>query len=137
MNIHLPTLNATLNGLAAIFLLLGWKAILAKDQKTHTKCMIAALICSTLFLTSYVTYHIMVPGVTKYPHKGILQVVYFTILGTHTPLAIIIVPFCIMAVWHAAHRNFQEHVKITRWLMPVWLYVSMTGVIIYYMLYIF
>lgn len=137
MNIHLPTLNATLNGLAAIFLILGWRAIKVKDQKTHTKCMIAALICSALFLCSYVTYHILVPGVTRYQKEGILRFIYFFILGTHTPLAMIIVPFCIMAVWHAAHRNFTKHVRITRWLMPVWLYVSVTGVIIYYMLYIF
>jgi putative membrane protein len=139
MTIHLPTLNATLNGLAAVFLLLGWRAIKAKnkDQKTHTRCMIAALICSALFLCSYITYHILVPGVTRYQGQGVLRWTYFFILGTHTPLAMIIVPFCIMAVVHAARRNFEKHVRITRWLMPVWLYVSVTGVIIYYMLYIF
>jgi putative membrane protein len=137
MNIHLPTLNATLNGLAGVFLLLGWLAIRAKNQKAHTKCMIAALICSTLFLGSYVTYHILIHGSKLYPHKGLLRIIYLLILIPHTILAMIILPFSIMAVWHAAHRNFTKHVAITRWLLPVWLYVSVTGVIIYYMLYIF
>ena len=136
MNIHLPTINATLNGLAAIFLILGWRAIKLRDQRMHTKLMIAALVCSALFLCSYVTYHVMVPGVTHYRKEGILRGIYFFVLGTHTPLAMIIVPFCIMAVWHAAHKNFAKHIRINRWLMPVWLYVSVTGVLVYLMLYV-
>lgn len=137
MTIHLPTINATLNGLAAIFLILGWRAIKTKDQRMHTKLMIAALVCSGLFLCSYITYHVMVPGVTRYQKEGILRGIYFFVLGTHTPLAVIIVPFCLMAVWHAAHGNFIKHTQITRWLMPVWLYVSVTGVLVYLMLYVF
>ena len=133
----LPTLNATLNACAGIFLLLGWRAIKAKDQKTHTKYMIAAMICSGLFLCSYVTYHILVHGVTRYQHAGVWRGIYFFVLGTHTPLAMIILPFSIIAVWHAAHKNFKKHTQITRWLLPVWMYVSVTGVIVYLMLYIF
>jgi putative membrane protein len=132
----LPTLNATLNACAGMFLLLGWRAIkIKKDQATHTKYMVAAMISSTLFLCSYVTYHILVHGVTRYQGKGIWRIIYFFVLGTHTPLAMIILPFSIIAVWHAAHKNFVKHTQITRWLMPVWLYVSVTGVIVYFMLY--
>lgn len=137
MNLYLPTLNATLNACAAVLLVLGWRAIKRKDQATHTKYMIAALICSALFLCSYVTYHVLIHGVTRYHRGGILRGIYFLVLGTHTPLAMIILPFSIIAVWHAAHKNFTKHTRITRWLMPVWLYVSVTGVIVYVMLYIF
>ncbi|OGX27874.1 MAG: hypothetical protein A2787_04165 [Omnitrophica WOR_2 bacterium RIFCSPHIGHO2_01_FULL_48_9] len=132
-----PTINASLNGLAAIFLFLGWRAIRAKDQRLHKKYMVAALTASALFLCSYVTYHVLVQGVTKYQHEGILRVIYFFILLTHTPLAMIILPFSILAVRHAVKKNFVKHTRITRWLLPVWMYVSVTGVLIYLMLYIF
>ena len=133
----LPRLNASLNALAGFFLLLGWLAIRRKDQKTHRKWMLFALAASTLFLISYVTYHALIHGVTRYQGQGIWRVVYFTILLTHTPLAVIIVPFSLTAVWHAAHGNFKKHVRITKWLLPVWAYVSATGVVIYLMLYVF
>jgi len=138
MNVHyLPTLNACLNACAGIFLFIGWKYIKKGKRKQHQYMMIGALICSTLFLCSYLTYHIMVPGVTRYQGEGLLRVIYFFILLTHTPLATIIVPFCIAAVIFAFKGNFQKHVKITRWLFPTWMYVSVTGVIIYLMLYVF
>ena len=133
----LPRLNASLNALAGLFLLLGWLAIRRKDQRTHRQWMLSALAASTLFLISYVTYHALIHGVTRYQGQGIWRVVYFTILLTHTPLAVIIVPFSLTAVWHAAHGNFKKHVRITRWLLPVWAYVSATGVVIYLMLYTF
>ena len=134
----LPTLNATLNALAGIFLFLGWRAIKAGKKDVHRKMMVNAFISSTLFLVSYVTYHTLKHGVvTHYQKEGILRVIYFTILGTHTPLAILIVPFAIMALRYALKGNFQKHTQITRWLLPVWMYVSVTGVIIYLMLYIF
>ena len=134
----LPTLNATLNALAGIFLFLGWRAIKAGKKDVHRKMMINAFISSTLFLISYVTYHALKHGVvTHYQKQGILRVIYFTILGTHTPLAMIIVPFAIMALRYALKGNFQKHTQITRWLLPIWMYVSVTGVIIYLMLYIF
>ena len=138
MNIlFFPTINATLNGLAGIFLFLGWRAIKAGEKDVHQKCMISALIASTFFLISYVTYHILIHGVTHYQHGGILRIIYFFILSTHTPLAMIIVPFCIMAVVHAYKQDFKKHTRITKWLLPVWMYVSVTGVLIYIMLYIF
>ena len=131
----LPALNAFLNGLAGIFLFLGGRAIRRKEKLLHQKCMVAALISSMLFLCSYITYHILVHGVTRYQQHGFLRGLYFFILLTHTPLAAIIVPFSLTAVWHAYRQNFQKHTRITRWLLPVWMYVSITGVLIYIMLY--
>lgn len=138
INIHdLPALNACLNGVAGIFLFLGWRAIKKKNRALHKRMMICAFISSTLFLCSYLTYHFLIHGVTQYKGQGILRGIYFFILLTHTPLAGIIVPFILMALWHAYKQNFQKHVKITRWLLPVWMYVSVTGVLIYLMLYTF
>lgn len=134
---YLPTLNATLNGLAGIFLFLGWRAIKAGKENIHRRYMISALVASMLFLVSYVTYHALIHGVTHYQGHGIWRGVYFTILLTHTPLAMLIVPFSLLAVWHAVHRNFRKHTRITKWLLPVWMYVSVTGVLIYLMLYVF
>ena len=133
----LPTINASLNAMAGIFLFLGWLAIKKGRQEIHKRCMISALVSSTLFLISYVTYHILIHGVTRYQGQGIVRPIYFFILLTHTPLAVIIVPFCLTAVYHAVKGNFQAHTKITRWLWPTWMYVSVTGVLIYLMLYIF
>ena len=101
-----PLLNASLNAIAGILLFLGWRAIKRGDQKLHQKFMVAALCSSALFLCSYITYHILIHGVTRYHREGILRVIYFFVLGTHTPLAVIIVPFSLTAVWHAAHGNF-------------------------------
>ena len=135
---NLPALNACLNMTAAIFLFLGWCAIKRGKKEVHQKFMMAALICSALFLCSYISYHVLKHGVvTRYMGEGMLRFIYFSILITHTPLAVIIVPFSITAVYHAYKRNFASHVKITRWLLPVWMYVSVTGVVIYLMLYVF
>lgn len=133
-----PTINASLNGLAALFLMLGWFAIRKQDKELHRKFMVAALVCSAVFLISYVTYHLTIHGaVTRYQKEGILRFIYFAVLLTHTPLAVAIVPFSIMAVRFALRGEFGKHVLITRWLLPVWLYVSVTGVVIYLMLYVF
>ncbi len=138
MDIHyFPTINAFLNAVAGIFLLLGWKAIKAGKQSLHRQYMISALCASFLFLCSYCTYHYLSPGVTRYQNEGILRVIYFFILLTHTPLAVIIVPFCLAAVWQTMKGNYPAHVRITRWLWPAWMYVSVTGVLIYLMLYVF
>ena len=135
---YLPTLNACLNATAAVLLLCGWMAIKRGRRDVHQKFMVAALIASTFFLGSYISYHVLKQGVvTHYDGEGILRVIYFSILLTHTPLAVIIVPFCLAAVYHALKGNFAAHVKITRWLWPTWMYVSVTGVLIYLMLYIF
>ena len=138
MDVHiLPTINASLNGLAGIFLILGWRAIKRGNRQAHPKFMIAALISSALFLTSYITYHILVHGITHYQKQGLSRIIYFFILLTHTPLAIVILPTSLTAVYFASKQNFKRHTQITRWLLPVWLYVSVTGVLIYLMLYVF
>jgi len=133
----LPTLNALLNGLAAVILFFGWRAIKTGKRETHQKFMTAALMVSSLFLISYLTYHFLIHGVTRYQKTGVLRFIYFFILTTHTPLAAIIVPASLTAVWHATKGNFTKHTRITKWLLPVWMYVSITGVLIYLMLYIF
>ncbi len=132
-----PTLNACLNLTAGILLFLGWRAIRNKKSAVHKKFMVAALAASFLFLVSYLTYHLTTVGVTRYQGQGLLRAVYFSILLTHTPLAVIIVPFCVRAVYFALRGDFLRHVRITKWLLPVWMYVSVTGVLIYLMLYIF
>lgn len=132
-----PTINASLNALAGIFLFMGWRAIKAENKQRHRIYMILAFGSSILFLISYVTYHALIHGVTRYQGRGILRPIYFFILLTHTPLAIVIVPFSVAAIVHASRKNFASHVRLTRWLWPTWMYVSVTGVVIYLMLYIF
>ena len=133
----LPTINASLNGLAGIFLVLGFLAIKRKDRVAHKKLMLCAFTSSALFLCCYLYYHITSAGITHYKGEGLSRVIYFFILGTHTPLAVLIVPFIIMAIRHALKGDLQKHTRITKWLYPTWLYVSITGVIIYLMLYVF
>ncbi len=132
-----PKVNASLNALAGIFLFLGWLAIKAKNQERHRMFMLSALASSALFLCSYLTYHYLKPGVTRYEGEGILRAIYYTILLTHTPLAAIIVPASLVALRFALQKRFDRHVRVTRWLYPVWVYVSVTGVVIYLMLYVF
>lgn len=132
----LPTLNAFLNALSTVLLSAGWLSIRYKNREHHKKFMIAAVVSSALFLFFYVLNRIIVGGLTHYQGKGIWKFIYFSILIPHTILAIAILPFIGMALWHASHQNFKAHVGITRWLLPVWLYVSVTGVIIYVMLYV-
>ena len=99
--------------------------------------MICAFAASVLFLCAYLYYHLTSRGISHYQGKGILRIIYFIVLGTHTPLAVLIVPFIIMAIRFALRGEFERHTKITRWLYPTWAYVSVTGVIVYLMLYIF
>ncbi len=132
----LPTINASLNGLAGIFLFLGFLAIKKGDRLRHKQMMMAAFVSSSLFLCTYVYYHATTHILTRYQGQGLLREVYFFILCTHTPLATLIVPFIIMAIRHALKGNFEAHKRITRWLYPTWVYVSATGVIIYVMLYV-
>ena len=132
----LPTINAFLNALAGVFLVLGFLAIKRKDRVTHKKYMLCAFASSVLFLCAYLYYHLTSVGITHYKGQGISRGIYFFILGTHTPLAVLIVPFIILAIRHALKGDFRKHTRITKWLYPVWLYVSVTGVIIYMMLYV-
>lgn len=133
----LPTINASLNALAGVFLILGFIAIKRKKAELHRKMMTAAFLSSALFLCSYLYYHFTVKGITYYQGKGILKFIYLSILIPHTILAVIIVPFIFMAIIHAFKGRFDKHVRITRLLYPTWVYVSVTGVLIYLMLYVF
>jgi len=133
----LPTINASLNALAGVFLILGGIAIKNKDRIKHRALMICAFISSVLFLCCYLYYHITSRGISHYQGKGILKLIYFLVLIPHTLLAVTIVPFIIMAIRYALRGEYDKHTKITRWLYPTWLYVAVTGVTVYMMLYIF
>ena len=130
----LPTLNAILNSISALFLILGFRYIKKGDQQSHKKMMISALIVSALFLTSYVIYHYNIPS-TPYPHHDWTRPVYFAILIPHIILAAIMGPFIIAAVIFAIKGKFETHKKIVKWIWPVWIFVSVSGVVIYLMLY--
>lgn len=130
----LPTLNAYLNALSAILLLLGYVAIKRGKREQHRKFMSAALLSSIAFLTSYLIYHRLV-GSVSYPYHDWTRSLYFFILIPHVILAALMVPFIIRLVWLAAKGEFTRHAKLARVVWPVWMYVSVTGVIVYGMLY--
>src|SRR2546421_4343164 len=130
----LPHFNAFLNASSFVLLTSGYFFIRRKKVKAHRNCQIAALSASVLFLISYVVYH-QHHGVTRFAGQGIARPIYFTILGTHTILALVIVPFVIVTVRRAKRADFLRHKGIARWTLPLWLYVSITGVIVYVMLY--
>ena len=130
----LPLLNATLNGVAAILLVLGYAFIKRGHQRNHQRCMLAALGTSALFLVSYVTYHFNA-GSKPFPGQGPIRLVYFAILVTHVVLAAAIVPLALVTATRGLRSQFDRHVRIARWTFPIWLYVSVTGVVIYVMLY--
>jgi len=133
---NLPTVNATLNGVATLLLLGGFWAIkYKKDRGLHRNFMVGALLASALFLGCYLVYHYYA-GSVKYTGEGVLRYVYFAILLTHIPLAMIMVPFILAAVYFAFTGKFEKHVKVVKWVWPVWMYVSVTGVLIYVMLYL-
>lgn len=135
MSVHdLPLLNAILNGSSALCLLAGFYFIRIHEIRKHRGCMIAALACSTLFLTSYLVYHAQV-GSIRFAGEGGVRVVYFTILVSHTLLAATVPPLAIITLRRALRARFDRHRMIARWALPVWLYVSVTGVVIYMMLY--
>ncbi len=135
MNVQdLPTLNAILNSISAVLLTLGFIHIKRGHRERHRKFMLAALVTSALFLTSYLIYHSQV-GSVKYPHYDWTRPVYFAILIPHVILAAVMTPFILIAVWHALHARFEKHRRIVRWLWPVWMFVSVSGVAVYWMLY--
>ena len=136
----LPAVNAGLNGLSALFLSCGYYYIRQKNQTAHRNCMIAALICSALFLCCYLTYHgylgyVLHKGPTIFRNPAWFRPIYLTILLTHTLLAVVIVPMVLMTVRRAQTKRFDAHRKIARWTWPLWMYVSVTGVVIYLLLY--
>ena len=136
----LPIVNACLNGLSAILLGWGYYHIRRKNQEAHRKCMIAAFISSILFLVSYITYHSYLAyylhqGPTVFRNPAWFRPVYLAILLTHTLLAVVIVPLAIITLSRALRERFDQHRKIARWTWPIWMYVSVTGVVIYLLLY--
>ena len=130
----LPAVNATLNGIATVFLAVGWMFIRRGDIRRHRVCMLAAFVTSALFLTSYLVYHANV-GSVPFQRQGTVRLVYFAILITHIILAALILPLALMTLSRALSQRFDRHRAIARWTLPIWLYVSITGVVIYAMLY--
>jgi putative membrane protein len=130
----LPHLNALLNSTSAVLLFSGYRFIRLGRIKAHRNCQIAAVISSTVFLASYLTYHYF-HGTSRFMGQGIVRPLYFSILISHTILAVVIVPLVFVTLWRAARADFPRHRRIARWTLPLWLYVSVTGVIVYLMLY--
>ncbi|HVO26116.1 MAG TPA: DUF420 domain-containing protein [Candidatus Margulisiibacteriota bacterium] len=130
----LPTLNAALNGTSAALLVLGYRFIRQREIRAHRACMLAAFAVSIIFLVSYVVYHARV-GSVHFPGTGFVRGVYFGILITHTILAALVPPLAIVTLYRAWCGTFERHRRLARWTFPVWLYVSVTGVVVYVMLY--
>lgn len=131
----LPTLNALLNGTSAVFLLIGFVLIRQKRWKAHRAVMWTAFGFSVLFLMSYLVYHYN-EGSRPYEGDGINRIVYFVILITHVVLAAAVPPLAIITLWRGTKKKFRNHRKIARYTLPIWMYVSVTGVIVYLMLYV-
>jgi len=130
----LPALNALLNGTCAVLLVAGYACIRGRRIAAHRACMLLALLTSALFLASYLTYHAHV-GSVPYRGTGWTRPIYFSILLTHTVLAVTVVPLALVTSGRALRGDFARHVRIARVTLPIWLYVSVTGVVIYLMLY--
>lgn len=130
----LPTLNAALNATCAVLLVIGWILIKRGRIRQHRAVMIAAVCTSALFLVSYLVYHAQV-GSVRFTGQGAIRTVYFTVLLTHTILAAAIVPMVLVTFSRGLAGKYDRHRRIARWTMPIWLYVSITGVIVYVMLY--
>jgi putative membrane protein len=129
-----PALDASLNGTTAVLLLAGLALIRAGRREAHRWTMVSAFLVSSAFLACYLWYHAH-HGVTRYQGTGPMRIVYFSILGTHTVLAAAVLPLILRALYLAAQGRFEEHRKAARWAFPVWLYVSTTGVAVYWILY--
>ena len=133
----LPTVNAILNGTAAVLLVAGYAAIRSRRVRLHVTCMLGALVVSALFLTSYLVYHFALqdPELSKFRGTGWLRPVYFVILISHIILAVVAAPLELITAYLGLRGRFPRHVKVARWTFPIWLYVSVTGVVVYWMLY--
>jgi len=131
----LPAVNASLNGACTILLLLGFFAIRARRISLHRFFMVTAFFCSAIFLILYLYFHFHA-GIIRFGGQGWIRPVYFTILITHTTLAVVIVPLVLITLSRALRERFDKHRAIARWTLPLWLYVSITGVIVYWLLYI-
>lgn len=132
----LPALNAGLNATATILLLAGFAFIKTERKVAHRNCMAAAFLVSCIFLVTYVLHKILVRGVhTPFGGEGAVRAFYYVMLATHIILAIVIVPLILVTITHAVRANFEKHRAWARWTFPLWLYVSVTGVLVYFMLY--
>ena len=131
---NFPALNATLNAASTVFIAAGWWFIRRERKLPHIACMLAALVTSTVFLACYLIYHFNV-GSVRFTAGGAARWIYYFILLTHVVLAIVIVPMVVLTVVPALRQRFDRHRRMGRWTMPLWLYVSVTGVVVYFMLY--
>jgi uncharacterized membrane protein YozB (DUF420 family) len=130
----LPAINACLNGASALLLVAGYTFIRRGRIKLHRACMVTAFLCSSVFLAFYLYFHYRV-GMVRFTGQGWIRPVYFSILITHTILAAVIVPLVLITLTRALRDQFDRHRRIARWTLPLWLYVSVTGVVIYWLLY--
>lgn len=130
----LPAINATLNATSALLLATGWVAIRRGARRAHAALMVSAFASSAVFLVCYLAYH-YAHGETRFGGRGALRAAYLFILATHVLLSMAVVPLALTAFWFAARRAFERHKRVTRVLLPIWLYVSVTGVVVYWMLY--
>ena len=130
----LPAVNASLNALASAFLVTGYVFIRRGRQDVHKRCMLSALVTSGLFLVSYVIYHANA-GSVPFTGTGVVRVIYFAVLIPHVILAATILPLALLTTARGLNGDYRRHVRIARWTLPLWLYVSVTGVIVYWMLY--
>jgi len=138
--LDLPAINASLNGLSTVFLSLGFVFIKRGNKIAHRNCMLAAFVTSVFFLCCYLTYHgylayALHRGPTRFLEPQWFRPIYLTILLTHTVLAVVIVPLILLTLWRAKTERFELHKKIARWTWPLWMYVSVTGVVVYLLLY--
>ncbi len=136
----MPAVNASLNSLSAIFLVAGYFFIRRKNPEAHRRCMVAAFCASALFLAGYLTYHgyvawVLKRGPTVFRDPAWFRPYYLAILLTHTVLAAVIVPLVLITLWRGLKGKWEAHRKIARWTWPIWVYVSVTGVVIYWLLY--
>ncbi len=129
-----PAIDAALNATSAVLLTLGYVCIRRRSVAAHKVCMLSAFTTSTLFLICYLWYHAH-HGVTHFQKQGMVRTAYFILLGSHTVLAGAIVPLVLVTLYRALQRTFDRHRRIARWTLPLWLYVSVTGVVVYWMLY--
>jgi len=135
LTVHdLPAVNATLNGISGILLVIAYALIRARRIEQHRKVMIAAFAASSLFLVCYVVYHAQV-GSVRFTRQGFVRPIYFTILVTHVVLAAVVLPMAIITLSRGLKGRYAQHRRIARWTFPIWLYVSITGVLVYVLLY--
>jgi protein SCO1/2 len=134
---RLPALNAVLNSLSALLLVCGWLAIKRRRERLHTACMLAALATSALFLAGYLWFHFAIQGgqPTRFRGPDPVRIAYFAVLISHTILAMAVAPLALYVAWQGWRDHRPRHVRLARWTLPIWLYVSVTGVVVYWMLY--